>query len=64
MKPLPIALILLAVVFAVIGVLYLVGVLQLFTSSGAGGHWKHAVLFGALAVVSLIGANFARRQAV
>ncbi len=64
MKPLPVALVVLAVIFAIVGVLYLVGALQLFTSTGSGGHWKHAVVFWALAVVSLIGANFARRRTV
>ena len=62
MKPLPVALVVLAVVFAILAVLYYVGAIQLFTSTGTGGHSKHALVLGVLAVLSLVGANFARRQ--
>ncbi len=61
MRPLPLALVALAVVFAIIGVLYLIGAIQLFTSTSSGGHLKHAVVLWILAVAALIGANFARR---
>lgn len=56
------ALVVLAVIFAILAVLYFVGAIQLFTSTGAGGHPKHAIILAVLAIVSLIGANFARRQ--
>jgi hypothetical protein len=62
MKTLPVALVVLAVIFAILAVLYYVGAVQLFTSTGSGGHPKHAILLAVLAIVSLIGANFARRQ--
>ncbi len=62
MRPLPIALVLLAVIFLVLAVLYYVGAIQFLTSKGTGGHWKHAVVLAILAVLSLVGANFARRQ--
>ena len=62
MKPLPSALVVLAVVFAILAVLYWAGTLQLFTSTGSGPHTKHALVLGALAILSLIAANFARRQ--
>lgn len=64
MKPLPLALVVLAVVFAIMALLYALGVLQLFASTGSGPHLKHAVLFGVLAILCLVGANFARRSSV
>ncbi len=62
MKPLAIALIALAVVFVILAILYLVGAIQLFTSTGTGGHWKHALVLAVLAVLSLVAANFAQRR--
>ena len=50
----------LGVVFIVIAVLYAVGVLQLFASTDTGPHYKHALLFGVLAIASFVAANFAR----
>jgi hypothetical protein len=35
-------------------------VLQLLASTTTGPHYKHAILFGVLAVASFVGANFAR----
>lgn len=62
MKPLPIALVVLAVIFAIIGVLYGIGAIQVFTSTGQGHHTTHLILFLVLAVVTLVGANFARQR--
>ena len=56
-------LLLLSAVSLFIGILYALGVLQLFTSEGSGPHYKHFALFLALAIVLLIGANFARQRA-
>ena len=53
----------LAVVCIVIAALYAVGILQLL-SSGSGVHIKHAILFGVLAIASLIAANFTRVRTV
>jgi hypothetical protein len=55
--------VILAVICIVIASLYAVGILQ-FLSSGSGVHIKHALLFGVLAVASLIAANFTRVKAV
>jgi hypothetical protein len=55
-------LVVLAVIFVILAVLYALGTLQILTS-GPGHHYKHAVLFVILAVVSLVGANFARQPA-
>jgi hypothetical protein len=46
----------------VVAALYALGVLQIFTSVTTGPHYKHAVLFGGLAVASFIAANFAREK--
>jgi hypothetical protein len=50
----------LGIVFIVIAVLYALGVLQLFASTDTGPHYKHALLFGVLAIASFVAANFAR----
>ena len=56
------AMVALAVIFAILAILYAVGALQLFTSTGTGRHKTHAILFGVLAIASLVGANFARQK--
>ena len=54
-------LVVLAVVFLVVAVLYALGVLQIAVSDPhASHHYTHAVLFVGLAVASLVAANFAR----
>lgn len=50
----------LGVVFIVIAILYALGMLQLFASTETGPHYKHALLFGVLAIASFVGANFVR----
>jgi hypothetical protein len=53
----------LAVVFLIVAGLYYEGVLQiLVTDSHAAHHPTHAILFGVLAIASLIAANFARSK--
>lgn len=59
-SPLAIGFVLVGVVFIVVAALYAVGVLQIFTSTTTGPHYKHAILFAVLAVASLVAANFAR----
>jgi hypothetical protein len=54
----------LGAIFIVVAVLYALGVLQLFASTTSGPHYKHALLFGVLAVASFIAANFARPRTV
>lgn len=62
MKSTPVAygFLLVGVICVVVAVLYALGVLQLFASTSSGPHYKHAVLFGVLAVASFIAFNFAR----
>jgi len=50
----------LGIVFLIVAALYAIGVLQLFASTTSGPHFKHAILFGVLAVASFVAANFAR----
>ena len=58
---LALGLVILAVVFFIIGVLYYLGVLQIAVSdTHAAHHTTHAILFSVLAIASLIAANFAR----
>jgi hypothetical protein len=54
-------LVVLAVVFLIVAVLYAFGILQILVSdTHASHHYTHAVLFVGLAVASLVAANFAR----
>lgn len=62
---LSIALVALAVVFVIVAGLYYEGVLQIAVSDPhASHHTTHAILFGVLAVASLVAANFARTKKV
>lgn len=61
-KMLALGLVVLAVVFGVLGILYALGDFELFTRTGHGPQYKHALLLLVLAVLSLIAANFARRR--
>lgn len=64
--PVAYAFLVLGLIFVVVAVLYVIGgILPTFTSSPvAGPHYKHAILFGVLAVASLIAFNFARPRTV
>jgi len=53
----------LAVVFAALCIFYLTQNTS-FLASGTGKHYKHAVLFAALALLSLVAASFARPRDV
>jgi len=62
---LALGLVVVAVVFFVVGVLYYLGVLQIAVSdTHAEHHTTHAILFSVLAIASLVAANFAREKAV
>jgi hypothetical protein len=59
--PLSIALIVLAVAFAALAVLYALGDIQVLVSdSSSSHHYTHAVLFGVLTLGSLVAANLTR----
>ena len=58
-------LVVLAVVFFIVAILYAFGMLQILVSdSHAPHHYTHAVLFIVLAVASLVAANFARPKRI
>ncbi len=63
-QPLALGLIVLAVIFAIAAVFFFT-VKTTFLAGGAHPelHWKHAIVFTVLAVLSLIAANFARPKA-
>ena len=58
--PMAIGLVVLAMVFAIAAIFYATTKTSLLASTEAH-HYKHAVLAAVLAVLCLIGANFARR---
>ncbi len=63
--PLSILLVLLAVVFAVLAVLYAMGDIQVLVSDPhSAHHYTHALLFGVLCLGSLVAANLTRPRAV
>jgi hypothetical protein len=61
---LSVGLVVIGIVCIVVAALYALGVLQLFASTDSGPHYKHAILFGVLAVASFIAANFTRERVV
>jgi hypothetical protein len=62
---LAVGLVVLAVLFFIVAILYALGMLQILVSdSHASHHYTHAVLFIVLAVASLVAANFARPKRV
>jgi hypothetical protein len=61
--PVAAGLLVLALAFLLVAVLYAFGVLQIFVSdTHASHHYTHAVLFVVLAAASLVAANFARNR--
>jgi hypothetical protein len=62
---LAVGLVVLAVLFFIVAILYALGMLQILVSdSHASHHYTHAVLFIVLAVASIVAANFARPKRV
>jgi len=60
--PLVGALVVVAIAFAVLAALYAAGSIQFLTTSGSAHahHYTHAILAAVLAVLCVVGANFAR----
>ncbi|HEV2954434.1 MAG TPA: hypothetical protein VG015_10100 [Candidatus Dormibacteraeota bacterium] len=58
--PTVIGLVLLAVVFVVLAVLYATGTISFLASGGHKNHYSHAFLLIVLSVLSLVAANFVR----
>jgi membrane protein DedA with SNARE-associated domain len=55
-----IGLIVLAVIFGILAILYGTGAEHWFTTPGR--HYKHAIVFVILAILALVGASMARRE--
>lgn len=63
--PLSIFFVLVAVACVALAILYAFGILQIaVTDPRATHHYTHTILFGVLAVASLIAANFTRPRTV
>ena len=56
-------LLVLAVLFVILAVLYALGVISWTASTSTGPHYKHAAVMLVLAVLCGVGANFARHRA-
>jgi hypothetical protein len=59
---LAVILLVIAAACLLVGILYALGAITVL-ASGGGPHYKHFILFLVLAVVFLVGANFARQRA-
>jgi hypothetical protein len=59
-RPLALALLVLAVVFALGAVFYFTQKTNFLASGPPAMHWKHAIVFTALTLLAVIAANFAR----
>jgi multisubunit Na+/H+ antiporter MnhE subunit len=63
-RPLALALIVLAVIFALVAIFYFTQETNFLASGRPMLHWKHAILFTVLTLLALVAANFARPKSV
>lgn len=63
-RPLALALLALAVIFAVAAVFYFTQKTNFLASGRPALHWKHAIVFLVLTLLAVVAANFARPKAV
>ena len=61
--PVVAGLLVLALLFVILAVLYALGIISWTASVGSGPHYKHAAVMLILAVLCGVGANFARNRA-
>lgn len=54
------ALVVLAVIFFILAILYAAGSIAFLASSGHKHHYTHAIVMAVLGILSLVGANFVR----
>ncbi|MBO0683935.1 MAG: hypothetical protein J2P45_12310 [Candidatus Dormibacteraeota bacterium] len=57
---LSLALVAVAVICVILAVLYFMGTINFLSTHASGRHTTHTIVLGVVAVVALIGANFAR----
>jgi hypothetical protein len=63
-RPLALALLVLAVIFAIATVFYFTQKTNFLASGRPAMHWKHAIVFLVLTLLAVIAANFARPKSV
>jgi hypothetical protein len=63
-RPLALALLVLAVIFAIATIFYFTQKTNFLASGRPAMHWKHALVFLALTVLAVIAANFARPKSI
>ena len=63
-RPLALALLVLAVIFALAAVFYFTQKTNFLASGPPAMHWKHAILFTVLTLLAVVAANFARPKSI
>jgi multisubunit Na+/H+ antiporter MnhE subunit len=63
-RPLSLALLVLAVIFALAAVFYFTQKTSFLASGPPVRHWKHAILFTVLTLLAVVAANFARPKSI
>jgi hypothetical protein len=63
-RPLALALLVLAVIFAVVAIFYFTQKTSFLASGRPALHWKHAIVFTILTLLAVVAANFARPKSV
>jgi multisubunit Na+/H+ antiporter MnhE subunit len=63
-RPLSLALLVLAVIFALAAVFYFTQKTNFLASGPPAMHWKHAILFTVLTLLAVVAANFARPKSI
>jgi hypothetical protein len=63
-RPLSLALLVLAVIFALVAIFYFTQKTSFLASGPPAMHWKHAILFTVLTFLAVVAANFARPKSI
>jgi hypothetical protein len=63
-RPLALALLVLAVIFALLAVFYFTQKTSFLASGRPAQHWKHAIVFTVLTLLAVVAANFARPKSI
>ncbi|MFZ0129804.1 MAG: hypothetical protein WB808_11685 [Candidatus Dormiibacterota bacterium] len=63
-RPLALALLVLAVIFAIMAIFYFTQKTSFLASGPPATHWKHAIVFTVLTLLAVVAANFARPKSI
>jgi predicted Co/Zn/Cd cation transporter (cation efflux family) len=63
-RPLALALLVLAVIFALVAIFYFTQKTNFLASGRPALHWKHAIVFTVLTLLAVVAANFARPKSI